>query len=212
MEFPLTQRQHDLLEIIYRYIKGTGYPPTFEEMRERLSVKSNQSVIDLLKALESKKVIKKAQSGARSLAILPLGYKVLKEEPLSPFLGVTHAGAPIDTLSIDGQWKQVSPELAKLEDEVFLLKISGDSMINAGIDDGATVLVKSAQEFFSGEIVLADVGGESTIKRFISEDKPPYLYLKPENPKYDIIHFTEEVKLKGKVLSILSEGQWRPAH
>jgi len=81
-------------------------------------------------------------------------------------------------------------------------------MINAGIDDGDIVLVKSAKEFVSKDIVLADVEGESTIKRFISEDKPPYLYLKPENPNHSIIYFTQSITLKGKVISVFKDEKW----
>ena len=82
-------------------------------------------------------------------------------------------------------------------------------MINAGINDGSIVLIKEQKEFVSGDIVLAQVGDDTTVKRFISEDKPPYLYLKPENPKYNIIFFTDQVELKGKVISIVDNGQWR---
>ena len=90
-----------------------------------------------------------------------------------------------------------------------MLKVSGDSMINAGIDDGDAVLVQTKKEFVSGEIVLADNGGEATIKRFMSDDKPPYVYLKPENPKYGNILFTDEVRLKGKVISVFNKEQWK---
>ncbi len=90
-----------------------------------------------------------------------------------------------------------------------MLRISGDSMINAGIDDGDMVLVQSKKEFVSKEIVLAEVDGNSTIKRFISEDKPPYVYLKPENPNYENIPFTDEVRLRGKVISILKNNIWK---
>jgi len=86
----------------------------------------------------------------------------------------------------------------------------GDSMINAGIDDGDVVLVQKAKEFSSGDIVLAYDSGEATIKRFVSEDKPPYVYLKPENPKYENILFTDEMRLDGKILSVLNKGDWRP--
>ncbi len=204
-----TEKQKKLLEVIYRYIKDSGYPPTFEEMRQEFGVKSNQSVVDFLDKLEKHGLIRKDSGSARSLAILPLGYQFIGKDRLTPFLGVTTAGLPLTPTEIDGQWESISPEVAKLADEIFLLKVKGDSMINAGIDDGSTVLVKNAKEFFTGEIVLADVAGDFTIKRFISEDKPPYLYLKPENPKYNIIYFTDEVNLKGKVISILSGGQWK---
>jgi len=212
MNLPITKRQKEMLSILYNYIKNTGYPPTFEEMKERLGVSSNQSVIDLLNKLETKKIIKREESTARSIAILPLGYEILGKPQLVPFLGISHAGAPIETLAIEGEWQPISKEVKKLENEVFILKISGNSMINAGIEEGDIVLVQSVKEFISGDIVLAQINDESTIKRFISEDKPPYLYLKPENPNHKIIHFTEEVVLKGKVISVLKEGQWQSVH
>lgn len=209
MNGKITKRQKDLLEIIYKYIKDSGYPPTFEEMREKLKVSSNQSVIDLLVKLKKQKYIKRSESVARSIAILPLGYKVLGEPLLAPILGVTTAGLPLEPIEISGEWREVSGDASLLQDNIFLLKIKGDSMINAGIDNDDLVLVKTEKEFVSGDIVLANIGDEKTIKRFISEDKPPYLYLKPENPKYNIIYFTEEVTLAGKVVSVLKSGQWK---
>ena len=206
----LTKRQKELLLTIYQYIRNSGYPPTFEEMRDDLKVSSNQSVIDLLQKLEEKKFIKRSETTARGITILPLGYKALGNPPLMPFLGTTTAGVPIEPLEISGEWQPVSSELTRLANEVFLLKISGDSMVNAGIDDGDVVMVKSDKEFVSGNIVLANIRGETTIKRFVSEDKPPYVYLKPENPRYEIIPFTDESRLMGKVISVLKEGYWKP--
>lgn len=209
MSNTITNRQKELLVIIYRFIKNSGFPPSFEEMRSQLKVSSNQSVVDLLKKLENKKLIKRNESSARGIKILPLGYKVLEEKPLVPFLGVSHAGVPTQSMEIAGEWRTLSSEVAQLNSEVFLLKIAGDSMINAGIDDGDYVLIKSDKEFVSGDIVLAQIGSESTVKRFISEDKPPYLYLKPENPSHNIINITEEVILKGKAISVLKKGEWQ---
>src|SRR4030042_4826085 len=212
MNLPITKRQKEMLSIIYGYIKSSGYPPTFEEMKDRLGVSSNQSVLDLLNKLKEKKVIKRNESVARSIAVLPYGYEILDRPPLAPFLGVSHAGSPMEAIQIEGEWQDLSKEVAALSGQVYLIKVSGDSMINAGIDDGTIVLVKKTQEFVSGDIVLAQIGDETTIKRFISEDKPPYLYLKPENPNYEIIYFTEDVILKGKVISIIKNGRWRPTN
>lgn len=214
MEERITKRQKELLSIVYEYIKNTGYPPTFEEMRERLNVSSNQSVIDLLEKLKQSNLIKRKHGGARNIIILPLGYRTLGEPPLAAFLGSSSAGAPIEMIEIPGEWETLPSnfgydKLEKLNSEVFLLKISGDSMINAGIENGDIVLVKDQKEFVSGDIVLAQIGDESTIKRFISEDKPPYVYLKPENPYYDIILFTEETQIKGKVISVLKNKYWK---
>lgn len=199
-----------MLKIIYEYIKHSGYPPTFEEMKCSLAVASNQSIVDLLTKLEKQRILKRNTAAARGLAILPLGYEILGQPPLVAFLGATSAGAPIETIEISGEWKTVSADVSKLEGEVFLLKISGDSMINAGIENGDVVLVKSEKEFVSGDVVLAQIENESTVKRFISEDKPPYVYLKPENPAYKPLLFTDETRLVGKVISVLKNSYWRP--
>lgn len=206
---PITKRQKDMLLILYRYIQDTGYPPTFEEMRESLNVSSNQSVIDLLSKLENKRFLKRNASAARGITLLPLGYEALGKPPLAAFLGITSAGSPIEPIEISGEWQKVSSDAALLREEVFLLKIHGDSMINAGIDDGDVVLVKSEKEFISGHIVLADIDGERTIKRFISDDQPPYVYLRPENPKYSVIPATDKMRLVGRVISVLKEGYWK---
>lgn len=209
MHKPITKRQKELLSAIYQHIKDSGYPPIFEEMRESLGVSSNQSIVDLLTKLKDRGFIKRDE-GARSIAILPFGYEALGEPSLVPFLGFISAGAPLETIEISGEWQPVSSDLARLKEDVFLLKISGDSMINAGIEDGDVVLVQSQKEFVSKDVVLAQIGNELMVKRFISEDKPPYIYLKPENPKYDNILFTDETELKGKVISVLKNGYWKP--
>ena len=203
-----TPRQRELLQIIYDYVQNEGYPPTFDEMRERLNVESNQSVIDLLNKLEKNRIIKRNENIARRIAILPIGYEMIGKPQLAAFLGVSSAGAPINSIEITGEWQTLSSDIAKLKDEVFILKVSGDSMINAGIDDGDLVLVKTEKEFVSGNVVLVQINDEVTIKRFISDDNPPYIYLKSENPKYDIIPATDKMTLKGKVISIFKRGIW----
>lgn len=210
MDQKITKRQKELLEIIYRYIEDTGYPPTFEEMREILNVSSNQSIIDLLGKLKNHKLIKREESAARGISILPLGYKLLNKPPLVASLGATSAGAFVEAEEISGEWQPISAQVAEPKDNLFLLKVYGDSMINAGIDDGDIVLVRSQKEFASGDVVLAHNEGEATIKRFISDDKPPFIYLKPENPGYQNILFTEQTELKGKVISVLKNNYWKP--
>jgi len=210
METSITKRQEQLLSTICQHIKNNGYPPTFEEMKNSLKVASNQSIFDLLNHLEKKKFIKRNEGAARSITILPLGYKILGKKPLAPFLGTSSAGTPLEAVAISGEWQEISPELSQLQDEIFLLKVSGDSMINAGIDDGDVVLIKSQKEFISSDVVLAQIEGESTIKRFISDDKPPFVYLKPENPKYKVIPFTEQTELKGKAIFVFKNSQWKP--
>ena len=90
---------------------------------------------------------------------------------------------------------------------MYVLRVYGDSMINAGINDGDHVLVQEKKEFSSGDIVLAYDGEDATIKRFMSVNEPPYLYLKPENPKYDIILFRDSISMAGKVMAVLKSRQ-----
>lgn len=209
MKKTITERQKQLLGVIYDFCASTGYPPTFEEMRENLGVASNQSIVDLLEKLRRDGYIKK-DSGARSLAILHLGYAAIGRPALAPVLGATTAGLPAESVELAGEWRSISSDVAKFTEDVFMLKISGDSMINAGIDDGDAVLVQTKKEFVSGEIVYARIGDGGTIKRFMSDDKPPYVYLKPENPNYELIPFTHEMELKGKIISVLKNNYWQP--
>lgn len=204
----ITPKQKKLLGTIYNYIKASGFPPSFEEMKVEMNVVSNQSILDLLDKLNRKKIVKKTQGTARSIQILPLGYRILDLPPLIPIAGSTSAGQGMEMVEISGEWKSVSADVAELKDNVSLLKISGDSMINAGIDDGDLVLVKEEKEFASGSIVLARIGDESTVKRFMSDDAPPFVYLKPENPKYDTIPFTDQMELLGKVISVFKRSGW----
>lgn len=208
----ITKRQKQLLEIIYNYIETTGYPPTFEEMRESLGVVSNQSIIDLIDKLKHGRWVSRNE-GARSINILPFGYKIINKPPLIALVGTVSAGIPLESIEVEGEWQSIystlGDKIERLKNNVFLLKISGDSMINAGIDDGAIVLVKEQKEFISGDIVYAQIGDSATVKRFISDNKPPFLYLKPENPNYNIINFTEDMTLLGKVISVIKNGQWK---
>ena len=204
----ITERQKELLEVIYDFCVSTGYPPTFEEMRENLGVSSNQSIVDLLEKLRRDGFIKK-DSGARSLAILHLGYTAIGHPALAPILGTTTGGLPAESIEIVGEWHSISSDVARFAEDVFMLKIRGDSMINAGIDDGDAVLVQTMKEFVSGDIVFAEIGDEGTVKRFMSEDKPPYVYLKPENPNHQNILFTDDVRLKGKIISVLKGKSWQ---
>lgn len=210
--FSITPRQRDLLSLIYEYIQTSGYPPTFEDMRAGLKVKSNQSVIDLLAKLTDARYLKRDE-GARSLTVLPLGYQALGKPLLAPFIGAASAGVPIEAIPIHGQWKSipsVHDQFDRLSEEVFMLRVHGDSMINAGIDDGDAVLVQTKKEFISGEVVLAQVGDSVTIKRFISQDKPPYVFLKPENPKYENLLIDDDTELKGKIISVFKQDNWKP--
>ena len=101
-------------------------------------------------------------------------------------------------------WKAISKDITRFQDNVYLVKVNGDSMIGAGINDGDIVLVKESKEFKNGDIVLARTSDDTTIKRFIQEKDE--VYLKPENPAYPNIYSTgDEIKMLGIVISNLKQ-------
>ena len=115
-------------------------------------------------------------------------------------VGTTAAGPFMDTLEQYGEWQEVSQDLSKLSDKIALFKIKGDSMIGAGLNDGDIVVIQyHINEFRNGDIVLARNDEGITIKRFVNVSGK--IYLSPENPKYDRIPFTPDLRLIGKVIS-----------
>lgn len=205
----ITNRQKEVLEIIYNSLKDSGYPPTFEELRGELNVSSNQAVIDLLSALEKKGLVTKRQGAARTLNITLKGYGVIKKNPLVPFVGATSAGLFLETIEETSEWidlpgnqvKKISEDVFK--EKIFFVKVSGDSMTGGGINDGNILLVKAISEYKSGDIVLVRTEDGTTVKRFI-HDKGR-IYLKPENPKYQNIPITDRTNFIGKVIQNLNQ-------
>ncbi len=196
----ITVRQKQTLTIIYNSIKYSGFPPTLSDLRESLEVTSNQSVLDLLKILEAKKYIRRELGAARGLQLTQKGYEILNVSTYAPMIGITAAGPFMDTLEQHGEWLQVSSEFAKLTEKIALLKIKGDSMIGAGLNDGDIVVVKyEVTEFRNGDIVLARSDDGTTIKRFVNTNNR--VYLAPENPKYNRVPITPDLRIIGKVIS-----------
>lgn len=196
----LTERQKQTLMFIYNSIRYSGYPPTLADLKEKLQVVSNQAVLDLLKILEEKKYIRKEEGAARGLQVTQKGYEALNVSAYAPMVGVTAAGPFMDTLEQYGDWQRVSDDLAKLSEKIALFKIKGDSMIGAGINDGDIVVIQyQVNEFRNGDIVLARNDDGTTIKRFVNVSGR--IHLAPENPKYERIPFTPDLRLLGKVIS-----------
>lgn len=200
-----TKRQKELLRFIYKFTQDTGYPPTYDDIKNKLDISSNQAVIDHLKALESKGLIKKGSGEARSLAITTLGFSVIEKQPLIPMAGVTAAGSAIEAIT-QNEWRTL-PNGYKQYDSVFVVQVSGNSMIEANIYDGDAVLIKEQREYRSGDIVLARIGDDVTIKRFIAQDGRTYL--KPENPTCRNIAITEDTYFLGKMIANLGKSYTR---
>jgi repressor LexA len=210
MKSYLTQKQKKALESIYDSIHSSGFPPTLADLKEELGVSSNQSVLNFLEILEKKECIKREGGQARGIQILPLGYKEIEKDPLVKMAGYSAAGPyiqsfseaftflPIDTRVLENE------KINQAKDEVFVIQVIGDSMINAGIDDGDNLLIKQSKEYKSGDIVLAETDNGATVKRFIAEGGKRYL--QPENPNYErMVVIPGEVKFNGKVILNLSK-------
>ncbi|PIX92012.1 repressor LexA [Candidatus Kuenenbacteria bacterium CG_4_10_14_3_um_filter_39_14] len=207
MEQKLTQKQKIVLELIYNTIKSEGFPPSLVDLKKELGVSSNQAVLNFLRILEKKGFIKRKEGQARSIQILPMGFKVLGKKQLLPLVGDTSAGPFTESFGDFRKFQEI-PSNAMLNervltsDEVFLLQVHGDSMINANIDDGDVLLIQKIREFKNGDIVVARSDEGTTVKRFVVDGGKTYL--KPENPAYKIIPIYPETYFDGKVILNLS--------
>jgi len=211
MQLKITEKQKNALDAIYESIRLSGFPPTFADLREKLNVASNQAVLNFLESLEKKGFIKREDGQARSIKILPLGYKEIEKEPLIKIAGMSAAGSCIESFAdAFTAWMPLSDKIfqnekiSKAQDDVFVIQVHGDSMINAGIDDGDMLLIKKSKEYKSGDIVVARSDEGTTVKRFVADGGKRYL--KPENPNYENIPIIPgEINFEGKVILNLSK-------
>ncbi len=199
----ITKRQKQLLQIIYDWLKSSGFGPSFEDMKRELDVKSNQAVLDLLEILENGKFIKRNEGVARSIQILKKGFDALNVKPVIKMEGEAPCGALVEVFEQKDHWIELSSEVHEFSDKLTIIKAFGDSMIGAGIHDGDLLLVQKGNEFKDNDIVFAhvmDIG--FTVKRL--KFKGNRTFFQPENPKYDIIPVCEETYIKGKIIKNLS--------
>lgn len=176
----LTNRQKDVLDYVKSYIANHGYPPAVREIGSALGLNSPATIQSHLTALESKGYIKKTNSKYRSLEIVG-NNEYLNDDVINvPLLGKITAGTPIEAIEMPNEYFSLPAYLIPSNEEVFTLKVSGESMINAGIFDGDIVIVQRQNVARNGEIVVAmTMENEVTLKRFYKE--PNYIRLQPEN-------------------------------
>ena len=176
----LTNRQKDVLDYVKSYIANHGYPPAVREIGFALGLNSPATIQSHLTALESKGYIKKTNSKYRSLEIVG-NNEYLNEDVINvPLLGKITAGTPIEAIETPNEYFSLPACLIPNKEEVFTLKVSGESMINAGIFDGDIVIVQKQNVARNGEIVVAmTMENEVTLKRFYKEAN--YIRLQPEN-------------------------------
>lgn len=203
----ITKKQLNALDLIYKNIKNSGFPPSMAEMRKLLNVASNQSIINFLKALEEKGFIKREEGLARGLKILPKGYSALGVEPMAIVAGESSCGPFVEAIEEVGKWMDLpgtvwKNDVRESQEKLYIIEVHGDSMINAGIYDGDKLLIKQSGEYKNGDIVVARGDDGTTVKRFVHENRK--VYLRPENPAYKNIPFYDDLFLDGKVIANLS--------
>lgn len=206
----LTEKQQEILDFINEFAKNNGYPPTVQEIMTKFNFASPTAVTSHLSALEKKGHIRKAGRRARGIEVL--SHAELPDEHASiddfitvPLIGTVRAGENmIAAEAVEDRY--LFPKFIAREDGVFLMKVKGDSMINAHIADGDYVLVKPAQDANNGDIVVATYRNDSTgsddvtVKRFVRGNDG--ITLMPENEDYEPIR-AEEVSVAGKVIAVI---------
>ncbi len=189
----LTEKQKKILDYL-REEEMNGHFPTYREIQKHFGFASVATVFQHIRALENAGVIKR-EGKARSIRVN--GAAVNK----FPLLGSVHAGMP--TLAVEEVEGYLPlPIDTRTHPHTFLLRVKGDSMINAHIEDGDLVVVDPEQQVRIGDICVAIIGEEATVKKL--EKLKNGIYLVPANPKYKPIYITREVKIVGKVI-----GLWR---
>ena len=223
----LTRKQHELLMFIHERIKETGVSPSFDEMKEALDLASKSGIHRLITALEERGFLRRLAHRARALEVVRLPEEAapggrgrapfkpqLVEAPARsadpapandvrelPILGRIAAGTPIDAIQHERDRLQV-PEALLGPGEHYVLEVQGDSMINAGILDGDQVIIKRGSTANSGEIVVALVGEEATLKRL--RKKGASIALEAANPAYETRIFgPDQVQVQGKLVGLV---------
>ena len=198
VELNLTKRQQEIFDYIKRYGGEHGYPPTVRDIGKAIGLTSSSTVHAHLANLEKLGLVKRDPTKPRALEVLVDKARGAVSPGGLPLVGQVAAGSPV--LADENIEEYVSvPEIAGGEEGEFVLKVKGDSMINAGILEGDHVIVRKQDTAKNGEIVVALVGEEATVKRFFREEE--HVRLQPENDALEPI-LTRDVQLLGRVVGV----------
>ena len=198
----LTGKQSVILDILKKLVAKNGYPPTVREIGEEAHLSSPATIHFHLKQLEEKGYIKKDDNKNRTLEILvPNEYLQQDENVVDvPLLGKVTAGSPIEAIETPDEYFPLPANLITNKNEVFTLKVSGESMINVGIYDGDILIVERRNTARNGETVVAmNSDNEVTVKTFYKEDG--YFRLQPENDTMEPI-ILKECTILGKAIGL----------
>ncbi|MDO6618400.1 MULTISPECIES: transcriptional repressor LexA [unclassified Shewanella] len=202
---PLTPRQAEILELIKCNIAETGMPPTRAEIATRLGFKSANAAEEHLKALAKKGCIEIIPGTSRGIRMVQVEEEV---EAGLPLIGQVAAGEPILAQEHVEQYFQVDPEMFK-PNANFLLRVRGDSMKDIGILEGDLLAVHKMQTATNGQVVVARLEDDVTVKRF--EKKGNIIYLHAENAEYEPIKVDlscQNLTIEGLAVGVIRNGGW----
>ena len=194
----LTKRQKEIFEFISGYASKHGYPPTVREIGKAVGLTSSSTVHAHLANLEKIGLLRRDPTKPRAIELLLDKARKALRGPGLPLVGQVAAGAPILAEENIEEYVDV-PETIGGEDSDYVLRVKGDSMRDAGILEGDYVVVKSADKADNGEIVVALLGDEATVKRYFREKDR--VRLQPENKAYKPIR-TKDAQLLGRVVGV----------
>ena len=196
----LTEKQRQILEYIKSEIMSRGYPPSVREICAAVQLKSTSSVHSYLSALEEKGYIRRDPTKPRAIEVTDDAFALTRREMTQiPIVGTITAGEPILAQeNIEDYFPMPVEYLPNAV--VFMLKVRGDSMIQAGIHDGDHVLVEQRSTAKNGDIVVAMLGDSATVKTFYKENG--HYRLQPQNDTMDPI-YCDNVEILGKVIGLI---------
>lgn len=195
----ISDKQREILDYIKTEILNKGYPPTVRDICEAVKLKSTSSVHSHLEALEKNGYIRRDPTKPRAIEIVDDNFNLTRREVVNvPMIGRVAAGQPILAVENIESYFPIPTEFMP-NAESFMLRVQGESMINAGIFDGDNILVEKCDTAHNGEMVVALVDDSATVKTFYKEGD--HIRLQPENDFMDPI-IVPDCKILGKVFGV----------
>ena len=195
----ITSKQKEILEFMKNEILSKGYPPAVREICEAVNLKSTSSVHSHLETLEKNGYIRRDPAKPRAIEIVDDNFNFARREIVNvPIVGTVTAGQPILAVENIESYFPIPMDYMPNQ-ETFMLKVKGESMINAGIFDGDTILVQKQSHAKNGDFVVALIEDSVTVKTFYKEND--YYRLQPENDYMDPI-IVPEGEILGKVIGL----------
>lgn len=199
VELDLTKRQKEIFDYIRRYAAKTGYPPTVREIGKAVGLHSSSTVHAHLANLEKIGLLRRDPSKPRAIELIfDRARKTIRPERGLPLVGQVAAGEPILAEENVEEYIEI-PDVIGGEEGDYILRVRGESMVDAGIFEGDYVVVRPTQESANGEIVVVLIGEEATVKRYFRE--ADHIRLQPENAEMEPIRTTEATVL-GRVIGV----------